>query len=227
MRPSRTARTTAKTTAKTTTRSAIDEFKAAEQPKPQESVKAQLLYSIAFTNKFPPHRMWNKLCTDGTVRLIGTAERTNNVTRQGFPISNDQLAGLNVEVRVPPDLFEVITDGAEDMIGGGVSVLLEVGEPILSELTAKGEEVNSIVFYASSLLGMEVNQTAISGLGFDSKTEMDNWFSKARSQNNDRQKRRQATRTAELQAARAAADAGNNAEWTAAATPAASTNPMD
>jgi hypothetical protein len=174
--------------------------------------------------------MWNKLCTDGTVRLIGTAERTNNVTRQGFPISNDQLAGLNVEVRVPPDLFEVITDGAEDMIGGGVSVLLEVGEPILSELTAKGEEVNSIVFYASSLLGMEVNQTAISGRGFDSKNEMDNWFSKARSQNNNRQKRRQVERTARLQATQAAqaaaAAANNDAEW-AATTPAASTNPMD
>ena len=227
MRPSRTARTTAKTTAKTTTRSAIDEFKAAEQPKPQESVKAQLLYSIAFTNKFPPHRMWNKLCTDGTVRLIGTAERTNNVTRQGFPISNDQLAGLNVEVRVPPDLFEVITDGAEDMIGGGVSVLLEVGEPILSELTAKGEEVNSIVFYAKSLLGIEVNQAAIGSLGFETKEKMDDWFSKARSQNNNRQKRRQATRTAELQAAQAAAAAANNdAEW-AATTPAASTNPME
>ena len=227
MRPSRTARTTAKTTAKTTTRSAIEEFKAAEQPKPQESVKAQLLYSIAFTNKFPPHRMWNKLCTDGTVRLIGTAERTNNVTRQGFPISNDQLAGLNVEVRVPPDLFEVITDGAEDMIGGGVSVLLEVGEPILSELTAKGEEVNSIVFYASSLLGMEVNQTAISGRGFDSKNEMDNWFLKARSQNNERQERRRRDRTAQLQAARAAsAAASNNAEWEAAA-PAASANLME
>ena len=167
------------------------------------------------------------MCADGTVRLIGTAERTKNVTRQGFPISNDQLAGLNVEVRVPPDLFEVITDGAEDMIGGGVSVLLEVGEPILSELTAKGEEVNSIVFYASSLLSMEVNQTAISGRGFDSKNEMDNWFLKARSQNNERQERRRRDRTAQLQAARAAsAAASNNAEWEAAA-PAASANLME
>jgi hypothetical protein len=225
MRPSRTAKTTAGTTAKTTTRSAIETFKA--EPKPQESVKAQLLYSIAFTNKFLPHRMWNKPCTDGTVRLIGTAERTNNVTRQGFPISNDQLAGLSVEVRVTPDQFEFISDGVEGMIGGGVSILFEVGEPILSELTANGEEVNSIVFYASSLLGMEVNQAAISGLGFDSKNEMDNWFLKARSQNNNRQKRRQVERTAQLQAARAAADAAsNNTEW-AAAPPAASANSMD
>jgi hypothetical protein len=227
MRPSRTARTTAKTTAKTTTRSAIDEFKAAEQPKPQESVKAQLLYSIAFTNKFPPHRMWNKPCSDGSVRLVGTVARTNNITRQGFPIANDQLVDMTVEVRVTPDQFEIISDGAEGMVGAGLSVLFEVGEPILSELTVNGEEVNSIVFYAMALVGMEVNHTSISGRGFDSKNEMDNWFSKARSQNNNRQKRRQATRTAELQAARAAADAGNNAEWTAAATPAASTNPMD
>lgn len=226
MRPSRTAKTTAGTTAKTTTRSAIDEFKAAEQPKPQESVKARLLYSIAFTTKFPPERMWNKPCSDGTVRLIGTAERTNNVTRQGFPISNDQLAGLNVEVRVTPDQFEIISGGVEGMIGGGVSLLLEVGEPILSELTVNGENVNSIVFYASSLLGMEANQTSISGLGFDSKNEMDNWFSEARSQKNSRQKRRQEGRTAQLQAARAAADAANNnnTEWVA---PAASANSMD
>ena len=227
MRPSRTAKTTAGTPAKTTTRSAIDEFKAAEQPKPQESVKARLLYSIAFTTKFPPERMWNKPCSDGTVRLIGTAERTNNVTRQGFPISNDQLAGLSVEVRVTPAQFEFISDGVEGMIGGGVSLLLEVGEPILSELTAKGENVNSIVFYASSLLGMEANQTSISGLGFDSKNEMDNWFSEARSQNNNRHKRRQTARTAQLQATQAAAAAANNdAEW-AATTPAASTNPME
>jgi hypothetical protein len=170
--------------------------------------------------------MWNKPCSDGTVRLIGTAERTNNVTRQGFPISNDQLAGLNVEVRVTPDQFEIISGGVEGMIGGGVSLLLEVGEPILSELTVNGENVNSIVFYASSLLGMEANQTSISGLGFDSKNEMDNWFSEARSQKNSRQKRRQEERTAQLQAARAAADAANNnnTEWVA---PAASANSMD
>jgi hypothetical protein len=225
MRPSRTAKTTAGTTAKTTATSAIDAFKAAAADKPQESVKAQLLYSIAFTTKFPPARFWNKPCSDGTVRLIGRVERTNNVTRQGFPISNDQLAGLSVEVRVTPDQFEIISDGAEGMVGGGVIVLLEVGEPILSELTAKGEEVNSIVFYASSLLGMEVNQTAISGLGFDSKPAMDAWFSKARSQNNDRQKRQREERTSRLQAARAAADAASdNTGWAA---PAASANSMD
>jgi hypothetical protein len=227
MRPSRTAKTTAGTPAKTTTRSAIDEFKAAEQPKPQESVKARLLYSIAFTTKFPPERMWNKPCSDGTVRLIGTAERTNNVTRQGFPISNDQLAGLSVEVRVTPAQFEFISDGVEGMIGGGVSLLLEVGEPILSELTAKGEETNTIVFYAMALVGMEANHTSISGRGFDSKNEMDNWFSKARSQNNDRQKRRREERTSRLQAARAAADAANNNNNTEWAAPAASANPMD
>jgi hypothetical protein len=134
---------------------------------------------------------------------------------------------MTVEVRVTPDQFEIISDGAEGMVGAGLSVLFEVGEPILSELTAKGEEVNSIVFYASSLLGMEVNQTAISGRGFDSKNEMDNWFLKARSQNNERQERRRRDRTAQLQAARAAsAAASNNAEWEAAA-PAASANLME
>jgi hypothetical protein len=228
MRTQRTAKTTAGTTAKTTTTlSPIEAFKAAvAEPKPQES-KAQLLFSIAFTTKFLPGRFWNKPCSDGSVRLVGTVARTNNITRQGFPIANDQLVDMTVEVRVTPDQFEIISDGAEGMVGAGLSVLFEVGEPILSELTVNGEEVNSIVFYAMALVGMEVNHTSISGRGFDSKNEMDNWFSKARSQNNNRQKRRQATRTAELQAARAAADAGNNAEWTAAATPAASTNPMD
>lgn len=228
MRTQRTAKTTAGTTAKTTTTlSPIEAFKAAvAEPKPQES-KAQLLFSIAFTTKFLPERFWNKPCSDGSVRLVGTVARTNNITRQGFPIANDQLVDMTVEVRVTPDQFEIISDGAEGMVGAGLSVLFEVGEPILSELTVNGEEVNSIVFYAMALVGMEVNHTSISGRGFDSKNEMDNWFSEARSQNNNRQKRRQATRTAELQAARAAADAGNNAEWTAAATPAASTNPMD
>ena len=228
MRTQRTAKTTAGTTAKTTTTlSPIEAFKAAvAEPKPQES-KAQLLFSIAFTTKFLPGRFWNKPCSDGSVRLVGTVARTNNITRQGFPIANDQLVDMTVEVRVTPDQFEIISDGAEGMVGAGLSVLFEVGEPILSELTVNGEEVNSIVFYAMALVGMEVNHTSISGRGFDSKNEMDNWFSKARSQNNNRQKRRQATRTAELQAARAAADAGNNAEWTAAATPAASTNPME
>jgi hypothetical protein len=228
MRTQRAAKTTAGTTAKTTTTlSPIEAFKAAvAEPKPQES-KAQLLFSIAFTTKFLPERFWNKPCSDGSVRLVGTVARTNNITRQGFPIANDQLVDMTVEVRVTPDQFEIISDGAEGMVGAGLSVLFEVGEPILSELTVNGEEVNSIVFYAMALVGMEVNHTSISGRGFDSKNEMDNWFSKARSQNNNRQKRRQATRTAELQAARAAADAGNNAEWTAAATPAASTNPME
>jgi hypothetical protein len=81
-----------------------------------------------------------------------------------------------------------------------------------------------------ALVGMEVNHTSISGRGFDSKNEMDNWFSKARSQNNNRQKRRQVERTARLQATQAAqaaaAAANNDAEW-AATTPAASTNPME
>jgi hypothetical protein len=236
MRTQRTAKTTAGTTAKTTTTlSPIEAFKAAvAEPKQQKSVKAQLLFSIAFTTKFPPERFWNKECSDGTVRLVGTVARTNNITRQGFPIANDQLVDMTVEVRVTPDQFEIISDGAEGMVGAGLSVLFEVGEPILSELTtANGEEVNSIVFYASSLLGMEVNHTYISGRGFDSKNEMDNWFSKARSQNNDRQKRRQVERTARLQAtqaaqaaAAAAAAANNDTEW-AAATPAASTNPME
>jgi hypothetical protein len=229
MRTQRTAKTTAGTTAKTTTTlSPIEAFKAAvAEPKPQES-KAQLLFSIAFTTKFLPERFWNKPCSDGSVRLVGTVARTNNITRQGFPIANDQLVDMTVEVRVTPDQFEIITDGAEDMVGGGVSILFEVGEPSLSELTtANGEEVNSIVFYAKSLLGIEVNQTAIGSLGFETKEKMDDWFSKARSQNNDRQKRRQVERTARLQAAQAAAAAANNdAEW-AATTPAASTNPME
>lgn len=228
----RTAKTTAGTTAKTTTTlSPIEAFKAAvAEPKPQES-KAQLLFSIAFTTKFLPERFWNKECSDGTVRLVGTVTRTNNITRQGFPIANDQLVDMTVEVRVTPDQFEIISDGAEGMVGAGLSVLFEVGEPILSELTVyNGEEVNSIVFYAMALVGMEVNHTSISGRGFDSKNEMDNWFSKARSQNNARQKRRQVERTARLQATQAAqavvAAANNDAEW-AATTPAASTNPMD
>ena len=227
MRTQRTAKTTAGTTAKTTTTlSPIEAFKAAvAEPKPQES-KAQLLFSIAFTTKFLPGRFWNKPCSDGSVRLVGTVARTNNITRQGFPIANDQLVDMTVEVRVTPDQFEIISDGAEGMVGAGLSVLFEVGEPILSELTVNGEEVNSIVFYAMALVGMEVNHTSISGRGFDSKNEMDNWFSKARSQNNNRQKRRQATRTAELQAARASAAASNNAEWEAAA-PAASANLME
>ena len=219
----RTQQRTAKTP---TSRSAIDAFKtAAAEPKPQE-LSAQLLYSIAFTNKFLPARMWSKMCADGTVRLIGTVARTNNITHQGNPVNNDQLAGLTVEVRVTPDQFEIITDGAEDMVGGGVSILFEVGEPSLSELTtANGEEVNSIVFYAKSLLGMEVNQTAIGSLGFETKEKMDDWFLAARSQNNNRQKRRQEERTSRLQAARAAADAANNnTEWAA---PAASANPME
>lgn len=229
MRTQRTAKTTAGTTAKTTTTlSPIEAFKAAvAEPKPQES-KAQLLFSMAFTTKFPPERFWNKECSDGTVRLVGTVARTNNITRQGFPIANDQLVDMTVEVRVTPDQFEIISDGAEGMVGAGLSVLFEVGEPILSELTtANGEEVNSIVFYAIALVGMEVNHTSISGRGFDSKNEIDNWFLKARSQNNERQKRRQVERTARLQAAQAAAAAANNdAEW-AATTPAASTNPME
>ncbi len=167
------------------------------------------------------------MCADGTVRLIGTVARTNNITHQGNPVNNDQLAGLTVEVRVTPDQFEIITDGAEDMVGGGVSILFEVGEPSLSELTtANGEEVNSIVFYAKSLLGIEVNQTAIGSLGFETKEKMDDWFLAARSQNNNRQKRRQEERTSRLQAARAAADAANNnnTEWAA---PATSANPME
>jgi hypothetical protein len=217
---------TQRTTKTTATRSAIETFKAAAaEPKPQEP-SAQLLYSIAFTNKFLPARMWSKMCADGTVRLIGTVARTNNITHQGNPVNNDQLAGLTVEVRVTPDQFEIITDGAEHMVGGGVSILFEVGEPSLSELTtANGEEVNSIVFYAKSLLGMEVNQTAIGSLGFETKEKMDDWFLAARSQNNNRQKRRQEKRTSRLQAARAAADAANNnTEWAA---PAASANPME
>lgn len=231
MRTQRTAKTTAGTTAKTTTTlSPIEAFKASvAEPKPQES-KAQLLFSIAFTTKFLPERFWNKPCSDGSVRLVGTVARTNNITRQGFPIANDQLVDMTVEVRVRPDQFEIISDGAEGMVGAGLSVLFEVGEPILSELTVKGEETNTIVFYASSLLGMEVNHTSISGRGFDSKNEMDNWFSKARSQNNDRQKRRQVERTARLQATQAAqaaaAAANNDAEWVAT-TPATSTNPME
>ena len=219
---------TQRTTKTTATRSAIETFKAAAaEPKPQEP-SAQLLYSIAFTNKFLPARMWSKMCADGTVRLIGTVARTNNITHQGNPVNNDQLAGLTVEVRVTPDQFEIITDGAEDMVGGGVFILFEVGEPSLSELlTANGEEVNSIVFYAKSLLGIEVNQTAIGSLGFETKEKMDDWFLAARSQNNNRQKRRQEERTSRLQAARAAADAANNNNNTEWAAPATSANPME
>lgn len=227
MRPSRTAKTTAKTTA-TRSRSTIDAFKAAAaESKPQEPVKASILYSIAFTTKYPPERIWNKLCSDGTVRLIGTVTQTNNISHQGKPISNDQLANLSVEIRVSPDQFETISDNIADMIGGGVSILFNVGEPIFSVITtADGEEVNSIVFYATSVEGMEVNMAAISGLGFN-KDEMDNFLLAARSQSNDRQKRRQAERTSKLQATRAAADAARgNAEWAPAA-PAESTNPMD
>lgn len=224
MRPSRTAKTTAKTTA-TRSLSTIDAFKAAAaESKLQEPVKASMLCSIAFTTKFLPERIWNKLCSDGTVRLIGTVTQTSNISHQGKPISNDQLANLSVEIRVSPDLFENISDNIADMVGGGVSILFNVGEPIFSVLTTADGEVNNIVFYATSVEGMEVNTAAISGLGLN-KDEMDNFLLAARSQNNDRQKRRQAERT-KLQAARASADAASgNAEWAAA--PAESTNPMD
>lgn len=224
MRPSRTAKTT-KTTP-TRSRSTIDAFKAAAaESKPQE-VEASILYSIAFTTKCPPERIWNKLCSDGTVRLIGTVTQTSNISHQGKPISNDQLANLSVEIRVSRDQFETISDNIADMMGGGVSILFGVGEPIFSVLTTADGEVNSIVFYATSVKGMEVNTAAISGLGFN-KDEMDNFLLAARSQSNDRQKRRQAERTSKLRAARAAEDAArDNAEWASAA-PVESTNPMD
>nr|QNL31452.1 MAG: hypothetical protein [Bacteriophage sp.] len=215
MRPSR-------TTAKAT-RSAVDAFKAAE-PKPQEPVKAFMLYSIAFTTKYQG-RIWNRECADGTVRLVGTVTKISNVTHQGSPIDNGQLAGLTVEVRVTPDQFETITDNIADMMGGGVSILFEVGEPSFSVLTVNGMDTHSITFYSCGIEGMEVNKTSIGGLGFESKPAMDAWLLAARSQNNARQERRQLERTSRLAAARAAADAaGNDAEWAA---PAASTNPME
>ena len=219
MRPSRTA------TKATATRSAVDAFKAAE-PKPQEPVKAFMLYSIAFTTKYQG-RIWNKDCADGSVRLVGTVTKISNVTHQGSPIDNSQLAGLTVEVRVPRDQFEIITDNIADMMGGGVSILFEVGEPSFSVLTVNGVDTHSITFYSCGIEGMEVNKASIGGLGFESKPAMDAWLSEARTQNADRQKRRQVDRqAARLQAASAAADAaGNNAEW--ATTPAASTNPME
>jgi hypothetical protein len=217
----RTQRTTTKATA---TRSAVDAFKAAE-PKPQEPVKAFMLYSIAFTTKYQG-RIWNKECADGSIRLVGTVTKISNVTHQGSPIDNSQLAGLTVEVRVPRDQFEIITDNIADMMGGGVSILFEVGEPSFSVLTVNGVDTHSITFYSCGIEGMEVNKASIGGLGFESKPAMDTWLSEARTQNADRQKRRQVERTSRLQAARAAADAANNnnTEWAA---PAASANPME
>ena len=185
-----------------------------------------MLYSVAFSTKFS-ERIWSKTCADGTIRLVGTVTKINNLFHQGSPISNEMLAGLTVEVRVTPDQFETICDNIADMMGGGVSILFEVGEPSFSVLTVNGEEVNSITFYATSLEGMEVNKTAIGGLSFSSKDAMNDFLSGARTQNADRQKRRQAERTSKLQAARASADAARgNAEWAPAA-PAESTNPMD
>ena len=217
-------RTQRTSTAKTTTgRSAIDAFK--EQPK-EEPAKALMLYSVAFSTKFS-ERIWSKTCADGTIRLVGTVTKINNLFHQGSPISNEMLAGLTVEVRVTPDQFETICDNIADMMGGGVSILFEVGEPSFSVLTVNGEEVNTITFYATSLEGMEVNKTAIGGLSFSSKDALNDFLSGARTQNADRQKRRQAERTSKLQAARASADAASgNAEWATAA-PAESTNPMD
>ena len=217
----RTQRTTTKATA---TRSAVDAFKA--EPKPQEPVKAFMLYSIAFTTKYQ-ERIWSKECADGSVRLVGTVTKISNVTHQGSPIDNGQLAGLTVEVRVTREQFEIITDNIADMMGGGVSILFEVGEPSFSVLTVNGVDTHSITFYSCGIEGMEVNKASIGGLGFESKPAMDAWLSEARTQNADRQKRRQVDRqAARLQATRAAADAGNNAEW-AAAPPAVSANPMD
>ena len=215
-------RTQRTSTAKTSTgRSAIDAFK---EPK-EEPVKALMLYSVAFSTKFS-ERIWSKKCADGTIRLVGTVTKINNLFHQGSPISNEMLAGLTVEVRVTADQFETICENIADMIGGGVSILFEVGEPSFSVLTDKGEEVNSITFYATSLEGMEVNKTAIGGLSFSSKDALNDFLSGARTQNADRQKRRQAERTSKLQAARASADAASgNAEWAAAS--AESTNPMD
>ncbi|AGR48629.1 hypothetical protein AVV41_gp064 [Microcystis phage MaMV-DC] len=217
-------RTQRTSTAKTPTgRSAIDAFK--EQPK-EEPAKALMLYSVAFSTKFS-ERIWSKTCADGTIRLVGTVTKINNLFHQGSPISNEMLAGLTVEVRVTPDQFETICDNIADMMGGGVSILFEVGEPSFSVLTVNGEEVNTITFYATSLEGMEVNKTAIGGLSFSSKDALNDFLSGARTQNADRQKRRQAERTSKLQATRAAADAARgNAEWAPAA-PAESTNPMD
>ena len=216
-------RTQRTSTAKTSTgRSAIYAFK---EPK-EKPVKALMLYSVAFSTKFS-ERIWSKTCADGTIRLVGTVTKINNLFHQGSPISNEMLAGLTVEVRVTPDQFETICDNIADMMGGGVSILFEVGEPSFSVLTSNGEEVNTITFYATSLERMEVNKTAIGGLSFSSKDALNDFLSEARTQNADRQKRRQAERTSKLQATRAAsAAARDNGEWAYAA-PAESTNPMD
>lgn len=223
MRPSRTTKTTTGTTTKNTARSAVDAFKAAE-PKSPEPVRSFMLYSVAFTNKFA-ERVWNKQCADGTIRLVGTVTKISNVTHQGSPIDNNQLAGLTVEVRVTPDQFETITDNITDMVGGGVSILFEVGEPSFSVLTVNGVDTNTITFYSAGIEGMEVNKSAISSLGFESKSAMDAWLMEARAQNATRQSRRQAERASQLQAARAAASAAAaGTEWAA---PTVSANPME
>lgn len=214
---------TQRTTTKRTTKSAVDAFKATE-PKSPEPVKSLMLYSVAFTTKFA-ERVWNRQCADGTVRLVGTITKISNVSHQGSAISNDQLAGLTAEVRVTRDQFEIITDNIADMIGGGVSILFEVGEPSFSVLTVNGVETNSITFYSCGIEGMEVNMAAISSLGFESKSAMDAWLMQTRAQNATRQSRRQAERASQLQAARAAADAAaTNTEWAA---PTVSANPME
>ena len=109
-------------------------------------------------------------------------------------------------------------------MGGGVSILFEVGEPSFSVLTVNGVETNSITFYSCGIEGMEVNKAAIGSLSFETKEAMNSWLSAARTQNAGRQARRQAARTAQLQAAREAASVVSSSEW---AVPVESANPME
>lgn len=161
---------------------------------------------INFSTKFDD-RIWSKERRDLSIAVVGTILGTQGVTVSGREVKSDKAQGVSIEIRFSQSDYDLLVDEIAEMESVSVNVLIELlQEPVLSVLTVKGVDTNSLLCYGK-LKAAEPGVANIQGEKFNSQEELDSFLAKAQDQAKQRMADYRADQSARLKAAKAEMEA--------------------
>lgn len=150
-----------------------------------------------------PEGIWHKRSEyDQKERLISSLVEVENLKYKGFDVKTEKVVDMTAEIRVSDELFEEILEhfASDEYTGtrGLIITFVLSADPILQELSIRGESKKSWKFYASDIVDVEAAVSEGASIPVASQDELDDILSGA----SNKARADRATASAQLRANR-------------------------
>lgn len=131
-----------------------------------------------------PEGIWHKRSEyDQKERLISSIVEVENLKYKGFDVKTEKVIDMTAEVRLSDELFEEVLEhfASDEYTGarGLIFTFILSADPILQELTVRGENKKSWKMYVAEIIDVEAAISDGGGVAVASQNELDDILSGA------------------------------------------------